>query len=222
MCGGVAFTSHSSKAATRLLVNHSPEPFSNIALSLAEDLFVPFGAWLAIRHPLVTLTLVLIFLVVFSWISTRVFRLIRLEMIALWTWISSSTRAAAVNHRVVADALALLSHNARPLPPGYQRAIGAAVPGVRCAATKKIRGLRNSIGYLCITGDDIVFVTRRSFRYRQHRLPISGIRVMEFKPGLLLSRLVVSAGTDESTFYLFRDFETASVSTFASASSGIR
>jgi len=36
LCGGVAFTSHSTKAATRLLVNHSPEPFSNIGISLAE------------------------------------------------------------------------------------------------------------------------------------------------------------------------------------------
>src|SRR5437868_6990870 len=35
--GGVAVASHSSKAATRLAVNHSPEPFSNIGLSLLED-----------------------------------------------------------------------------------------------------------------------------------------------------------------------------------------
>ena len=36
LCGGIAFTGHSSKAATRLLVNHSPEPFTNIGLSLGE------------------------------------------------------------------------------------------------------------------------------------------------------------------------------------------
>jgi len=37
LCGGLALSGHSVKAATRLAVNHSPEPFSNIALSLAGD-----------------------------------------------------------------------------------------------------------------------------------------------------------------------------------------
>jgi len=49
VCGGVAFASHSSKAAARLVVNHSPEPFTNIGISLIEDAFVPFGVWLSLR-----------------------------------------------------------------------------------------------------------------------------------------------------------------------------
>jgi hypothetical protein len=59
-CGGVALTSHSSKAATRVMVNQSPEPFSNIALSLAGDAAVPAGVWLAVNHPVVTFVIVLI------------------------------------------------------------------------------------------------------------------------------------------------------------------
>ena len=43
LCGGVALSSHSSKAAARLAVNHSPEPFSNIGLSLAEDISSPLS-----------------------------------------------------------------------------------------------------------------------------------------------------------------------------------
>jgi len=35
--GGVALTSHGTKAATRVAVNSSPEPFSNMAVSTAED-----------------------------------------------------------------------------------------------------------------------------------------------------------------------------------------
>ena len=83
LCGGMTFASHTSKAATRLAVNHSPEPFSNIGLSLAEDLFVPAGIWLSLRHPLVTLCLVCIFLAAFLWISPKVFRLIKLQVLAL-------------------------------------------------------------------------------------------------------------------------------------------
>ena len=40
--------------------NHSPEPVSNVALSLAEDAFVPVGVWVAIAHPLVALCAVVI------------------------------------------------------------------------------------------------------------------------------------------------------------------
>ncbi len=59
--GGVALSSHSAKAATRVAVNQSPEPFSNWALSIAEDLFVPLGLWMTMHFPLVVLALVTVF-----------------------------------------------------------------------------------------------------------------------------------------------------------------
>jgi hypothetical protein len=40
-----------SKASIRLAVNTSPEPFSNVAISLAEDLAVALVVWLATDHP---------------------------------------------------------------------------------------------------------------------------------------------------------------------------
>ena len=50
--GTLAATSHVAKATTRAAVNTSPEPFSNIALSLAGDALVPSMLWLAVAHPL--------------------------------------------------------------------------------------------------------------------------------------------------------------------------
>ncbi len=50
--GTLAATSHLAKATTRAAVNTSPEPFSNIALSLAGDALVPAMLWLALAHPL--------------------------------------------------------------------------------------------------------------------------------------------------------------------------
>lgn len=49
--GTLAATSHAAKATTRAAVNTSPEPFSNIALSLAGDMAVPGLLWLAYAHP---------------------------------------------------------------------------------------------------------------------------------------------------------------------------
>jgi hypothetical protein len=52
MGGTLAATSHVAKATTRAAVNTSPEPFSNIALSLAGDAAVPAMLWLAWEQPM--------------------------------------------------------------------------------------------------------------------------------------------------------------------------
>ena len=49
--GGTALVSHLVKAGTRLAVNASPEPVSNIGLSVAEDAVVLGLVWFAIEHP---------------------------------------------------------------------------------------------------------------------------------------------------------------------------
>ncbi|MFI1833774.1 DUF4126 domain-containing protein [Streptomyces olivaceoviridis] len=49
--GSTALASHAVKAGTRMAVNTSPEPFSNIALSLAEDLGVGGIVTFAVFHP---------------------------------------------------------------------------------------------------------------------------------------------------------------------------
>jgi hypothetical protein len=49
--GSLAATSHAAKMTTRAAVNTSPEPFSNVAVSLAEDGLVVFMLWLSATHP---------------------------------------------------------------------------------------------------------------------------------------------------------------------------
>ena len=91
VAGGVALSSHSAKAATRLAVNHSPEPFSNLALSIGEDIAAPVGLWLLLAHPFVLLGVVLVFLVIFFWLAGKVLRWMR----KLFAPKPASTRAAA-------------------------------------------------------------------------------------------------------------------------------
>jgi hypothetical protein len=50
--GTLAATAHTAKASTRAAVNTSPEPFSNLGLSLLGDVSVPALLWLAFEHPL--------------------------------------------------------------------------------------------------------------------------------------------------------------------------
>lgn len=64
--GTLAATAHAAKATTRAAVNTSPEPFSNIGLSLAGDAAVPAMLWLSWSHPVafvVVLTVALVAMV---------------------------------------------------------------------------------------------------------------------------------------------------------------
>jgi hypothetical protein len=53
MGGTLAATSHAAKTTTRAAANTSPEPFSNVLLSLAGDAFVPALLWLSVNYPYV-------------------------------------------------------------------------------------------------------------------------------------------------------------------------
>jgi len=75
--GTLAATSHFAKATTRAAVNTSPEPFSNIGLSLLGDATVPAGLWLAWTHPwlfLVLLGLLLAAMMLILWTLARFLR----------------------------------------------------------------------------------------------------------------------------------------------------
>jgi hypothetical protein len=67
LSGGIALSGHSTKAGLRLIANHSPEPFTNIGMSLAEDGLAVAGTWLAIAHPVLMLAIVAVFLALFAW-----------------------------------------------------------------------------------------------------------------------------------------------------------
>jgi hypothetical protein len=49
--GGAALASHSAKAGARAVVNASPEPFSNVAVSTGEDVVTGGLLYLAITNP---------------------------------------------------------------------------------------------------------------------------------------------------------------------------
>ncbi len=65
LAGGVALTSHGTKASARAAVNTSPEPFSNWILSFGEDVLAVWLAWMATAHPLAT-TMIVVALVAAS------------------------------------------------------------------------------------------------------------------------------------------------------------
>lgn len=75
--GALALSAHSAKATTRAAVNTSPEPFSNIVLSLFEDGLVGGIVVLAILNPWITIFVVAILAVLATWLTIRLFGAIR-------------------------------------------------------------------------------------------------------------------------------------------------
>ena len=77
MGGTLAATSHVAKATTRAALNASPEPFSNLAMSLLGDTVVPASLWLSWAHPFWffgVLALALAVMVALIWVFARFLR----------------------------------------------------------------------------------------------------------------------------------------------------
>jgi hypothetical protein len=72
--GTLAAGTHVAKTGTRALINTSPEPFSNIAASFAEDVGVIGGLALAIAHPITFLCLLAIFVGLLIWLLPKLVR----------------------------------------------------------------------------------------------------------------------------------------------------
>ncbi|HEY7583937.1 MAG TPA: DUF4126 domain-containing protein [Acidimicrobiia bacterium] len=77
LTGALALSAHSTKATTRAAVNTSPEPFSNITLSLFEDGLVAGLLALAIANPVVTLVVVVVFTILGIWLVVKFFGAIK-------------------------------------------------------------------------------------------------------------------------------------------------
>jgi hypothetical protein len=74
---GVAFAAHGGKMAARAAVTPSPEPFSNITLSLGEDALAIGLTWLATRHPYIAGAVATIFVVIIVMLARWVVRALR-------------------------------------------------------------------------------------------------------------------------------------------------
>ncbi len=79
--GGLALSTHGTKATVRAAANTSPEPVTNWTLSIVEDVVAIGAAVLMVINPFVILVVILIFLLVLAWILPKVVRRLR-RMIA--------------------------------------------------------------------------------------------------------------------------------------------
>lgn len=77
MTGTLALNTHAVKASTRLAINTSPEPFSNIAASFGENATVIFMFWFFIKHPVWAGLLILTLIVLSFFFLRMMWRFVR-------------------------------------------------------------------------------------------------------------------------------------------------
>lgn len=75
--GTLAAGSHITKAGSRVMINTSPEPFSNWAASITEDIAVFSGLWAALHYPVVFLILLALFIIMMIWLLPKLWRGLR-------------------------------------------------------------------------------------------------------------------------------------------------
>lgn len=75
--GTLAAGTHFTKAGTRVMLNTSPEPFTNWTASVTEDIAVVAGLWAALQHPVLFIILLVIFILLMVWLLPKLFRAIK-------------------------------------------------------------------------------------------------------------------------------------------------
>jgi len=194
LAGFAALGGHCAKAGTRLLVNHSQEPLTNLALSLGED-FLAFGlALLTIAFPKFVISLGIGFFLLILIASPKLFRLIRIESAALVSVFRGEPPWSETMPVIYADYL------------DQTFGLEGIRVWVRCAAGSGIGKLRHSIGYLCLTEDRLIFVARRMFRLRCYEIPLEKVERIRQRKRLLLNRLtIIRYGSRKQGFYFFKN-----------------
>lgn len=61
------------------------------------------------------------------------------------------------------------------------------------------------MGSLQISDNSLVFVTKRLFRLREHRIDRDAIEDLHFKQGLLFDRLIIRTSGRQQQFFFFKD-----------------
>ncbi|MCI0655350.1 MAG: DUF4126 domain-containing protein, partial [Methylococcaceae bacterium] len=96
--GSLSAGTHATKAGTRVLINTSPEPFSNWLASISEDVAVIAGLWAALYHPVVFLILLILFILGCIWLLPKLWKGIKKVFHFLGGLFGKKDQTASLDH----------------------------------------------------------------------------------------------------------------------------
>lgn len=199
LAGGTSLIAHTAKASSRLAVNASPEPFSNIGVSLVEDVAVLGGLALINYNPLIALGIFIFALAAFLFFAPKILRAMKAKIWLIFKKLNGPADSGAApplpvtlpgglhelfsNHTVLSETIAwavpCLSGRGRRIPPNL---FGAVV-----ATNEEPRRL--------------VFVARKGSGLAQ-TIPLEGMTVAR-EPKFLSENLAIFPAAGRGPRYLF-------------------
>jgi hypothetical protein len=194
--GGTSLIAHTAKAATRLASNTSPEPFSNIGLSLAEDAAVLGGLALVHFNPLLALIIFLIGIGAFFYFAPRILRAMKAKVWLAWKKLNGpADRSTPVQLPTTLPARLASVFN-------RENVLGETIAWTaRCISGRGRRIPANLFGALVATREEprkLIFVTRKFAR----TIDLES-SVIDHEPRFLFENLVISPAAGKGPRYSF-------------------
>ncbi len=198
--GSASLVTHSAKASTRLVTNASPEPFSNIGLSLFEDAAVLGGLALIHFNPVIALAVFVLFLSLILFFAPKIFRAVRVKLWLVWKKLNGpAEKEAAAGLPAV-------------LPPRYssvfsnENLLGETLAWAVPCVARKVRGVpANSSGMLAATNEDsskLLFMARRGWGARAQPISLADA-IASREPKFLSENLVIAPEKGKGSSYHF-------------------
>lgn len=200
LAGGTSLVAHTAKAATRLASNASPEPFSNIGLSLGEDAAVLGGLALVHFNPVLALVIFLICIAAFFYFAPRILRAMKVKI-----WLAWRKLNGPADRDEPVKLPSILPARLAPIF-GHENVLGETVAwAVPCVSGRSRRIPANLSGALVATNEEpnrIIFVARKAGRPFTRAIDLEGSNVAR-EPKFLSENLVIFPAAGKGPKYLF-------------------
>jgi hypothetical protein len=200
LAGTTSLVTHTAKASTRLVANSSPEPASNIGLSVAEDLAVFGGLALIHYNPVLAISVFALAIFAFLYFAPKIFRSMKAK---IWLALNKLNAAPDVHHAATLP-IAL----PRRLAPIFakQNLLGETIAwAVPCISGRGRRIPANLFGALVATNEEphkVVFVGRRNWKSFCQTIDLENSAVAR-EPQFLSENLVIVPQEGKGPKYSF-------------------
>jgi Domain of unknown function (DUF4126) len=200
LAGGTSLITHTAKASTRLATNSSPEPFSNIALSLGEDAAVIGGLALIYHNPIVALSIFAVAIAAFFYFAPKILRTMKAKLWLAWKKLNfpADYKLPAKLSITLPSGVAEIFNKQNTL----NETIAWAAP---CLSGRGRRIPANLFGALVSTIEEpkkLWFIGRKNRRPFTATIDLEGMMVAH-EPKFLSENLIIVPATGKGARYLF-------------------
>src|SRR3954462_11646414 len=200
LAGTTSLVTHTAKASSRLVANSSPEPASNIGLSVAEDVAVFGGLALIHYNPVLAISIFVLGIAAFIYFAPKVFRSMKAKI-----WLALNKLNAAADLRRPATLPIALPSRLAPIF-SKQNVLGETIAwAVPCVSGRGRRIPANLFGALVATNEEphkIVFVGRRNWKPFCQTIDLEGTTAAR-EPQFLSENLVIVPSEGRGPKYSF-------------------